>query len=68
MEERRIGFVQFWDRGRGFGFIVPLGGEEPVHVQLKDLEGDCKSLSTDQQVTFVLALGAGRFEARRVRP
>ncbi|MEV3854132.1 cold shock domain-containing protein [Streptomyces sp. NPDC050095] len=67
MSDRSTGFVEFWDRGRGYGFIVPLGGNQPVYVHRDDLEGDCKNLSADQQVTFILHLGHGRFEAKQVR-
>ena len=63
-DDRCTGFVQFWDRGRGYGFIVPLGSDQSVYVH----RDDCKSLSVDQQVTFSLQLGPGRFEAKRVRP
>ncbi|MBO0510730.1 cold shock domain-containing protein [Streptomyces beijiangensis] len=68
MTQSCIGFVQFWDRSRGFGFITPLGSNQPVYVQRDDIEGECQNLSDDQQVSFVLELGPGRFEAKHVRP
>ncbi|MFF4322634.1 cold shock domain-containing protein [Streptomyces sp. NPDC001568] len=68
MDERCIGFVEWYDRATGTGWIVPVGREAPVRVYRDDIEGDCRSLSVDQQVSFTLELGEGRFVARHIRP
>lgn len=62
------GFVQWFDRRRGYGFVIPLGCDEAFFFSRSDIEGECASLSVDQQVSFVLELGDGRFVARRIRP
>ncbi|WP_405497436.1 cold shock domain-containing protein [Streptomyces sp. NBC_00096] len=68
MNERLIGFVEWYDRATGRGSIIPLGSTIPLRVNRADIEGDCKSLSAEQQVTFVIELGPTGFEARQVRP
>lgn len=68
MEPRVKGFVQSYNRERGYGFILPLGETTPVYVEREDIEAEPKVLSEDQQVTFAMELGQGRMEARRVRP
>ena len=68
MEGRSIGFVKSFDRRHGYGFVLPVGSEEPVFFTAEDIEGDTQSLSEGQQVSFVLVLGAGRFEAKHLRP
>ncbi|NEC93008.1 cold shock domain-containing protein, partial [Streptomyces sp. SID12501] len=56
MDERCIGFVEWYDRSTGTGWIVPVGREAPVRVYRDDIEGDCRSLSVDQQVSFTIEL------------
>lgn len=68
MTERCTGFIQSYNRQAGYGFLVPLGDEEPVYFEQADIEDPDKGLSVDQQVTFVLVLGAGRFVAKEIRP
>ncbi|MEU7024835.1 cold shock domain-containing protein [Streptomyces sp. NPDC048717] len=65
--DRSVGFVQSYDRGSGYGFVVAIGSEEPVYFRAEDIEGG-GGLSEGQQVSFVLVLGEGRFEARELRP
>lgn len=65
--DRSVGFVQSFDRGAGYGFVVAIGSEEPVYFRAEDVEGG-DGLSEGQQVSFVLVLGEGRFEARELRP
>ncbi|GHA85529.1 cold-shock protein [Streptomyces termitum] len=67
MDNRTTGFVQSFNRRAGYGFVLPAGSEEPVHFRAEDIEGGVRSLSEGQQVTFVLVLGEGRFEARELR-
>ncbi|MBB6440029.1 cold-shock protein [Streptomyces candidus] len=68
MEERCTGFVQYYNRDRGYGFLVPEGGTDPVYFEREDIEHTCTGLSQDQQVTLTLALGTGRYEAKNSRP
>ncbi|MFD3699097.1 cold-shock protein [Streptomyces sp. NPDC058646] len=68
MEPRVKGFVQSYNRDRGYGFILPLGETTPVFVEAEDIEGDPRVLSEEQQVTFTIELGPGRMTARHVRP
>ncbi|MEU3481474.1 cold-shock protein [Streptomyces sp. NPDC033754] len=67
MEGRSKGFVQSFNRLGGYGFVVPVGSEEQVYFSAADIEGEAQSLSEGQQVTFVLVLGEGRFEAKELR-
>ncbi|MCX5393993.1 cold shock domain-containing protein [Streptomyces sp. NPDC006482] len=67
MEGRSTGFVQSFNRLGGYGFVVPVGSEEQVYFSAADIEGEAQVLSEGQQVTFVLVLGDGRFEAKELR-
>ncbi|MFD0366871.1 cold-shock protein [Streptomyces sp. NPDC059071] len=64
---RSVGFVTSFDRAAGYGFVLPLNSEEPVFFRTDDIEGG-HALSEGQQVSFVLVLGDGRFEAQQIRP
>ncbi|MFD9244773.1 cold shock domain-containing protein [Streptomyces sp. NPDC059556] len=44
-----------------------MGSEEQVYFSAEDIEGEGRSLSEGQQVSFVLVLGDGRFEAKEQR-
>ncbi|MFD7016252.1 cold shock domain-containing protein [Streptomyces sp. NPDC059161] len=68
MSERCEGIVQYFDREKGYGFVVPFGQHDAIHVRREDIEGEPRTLSEGQQVSFVIELGQGRFEARAVRP
>ncbi|WP_332436641.1 cold-shock protein [Streptomyces sp. P9-A4] len=67
VEGRSIGFVHSFNRAGGYGFVVPVGSEEQVYFRAEDIEGGERGLSEGQQVSFVLVLGDGRFEARELR-
>ncbi|MET9609290.1 cold shock domain-containing protein [Streptomyces sp. NPDC006512] len=67
-DERFTGFVQSYNRARGYGFILPLGRQEPVFVTRDALEGPTPSLSEEQQVTFTIEFHEGRLHARHVLP
>ena len=68
MSERCEGIVQYFDREKGYGFVVPMGQRDAIYVRREDIEGETRTLSEGQQVSFVIELGQGRFEARAVRP
>ncbi|WP_329284373.1 cold-shock protein [Streptomyces sp. NBC_00691] len=67
MEGRSKGFVHSFNRAGGYGFVVPVGSEEQVWFSVEDIEGEGRTLSEGQQVSFVLVLGEGRFEAKELR-
>ncbi|MFE0645168.1 cold-shock protein [Streptomyces sp. NPDC058877] len=67
VEGRSKGFVRSFNRLGGYGFVVPVGSEEQVYFSAEDIEGEDRVLSEGQQVTFVLVLGEGRFEAKELR-
>ncbi|MFE3070385.1 cold-shock protein [Streptomyces sp. NPDC101490] len=67
MAGRSKGFVHSFNRAGGYGFVIPVGSGEQVYFRAEDIEGGDRSLSEGQQVTFVLVLGDGRFEARELR-
>ncbi|MFI6421885.1 cold-shock protein [Streptomyces sp. NPDC050842] len=67
MEGRSKGFVQSFNRLGGYGFVVPVDSEEQVYFSAADIEGEVRTVSEGQQVTFVLVLGDGRFEAKELR-
>ncbi|WP_418958298.1 cold-shock protein [Streptomyces tritici] len=67
MEDRSIGFVKSFDRRHGYGFVLPVGSQEPVFFTADDIESDPRTLSEGQQVSFVLVLGPGRFEAKHIQ-
>ncbi|MFK0174363.1 cold-shock protein [Streptomyces xanthochromogenes] len=68
MNERCDGIVQYFDREKGYGFVVPIGHQDGIYVRREDIEGEARTLSEGQHVSFVIELGRGRFEARAVRP
>ncbi|MEE1815505.1 cold shock domain-containing protein [Streptomyces sp. NPDC004288] len=67
MEGRSTGFVQSFNRLGGYGFVVPVGSEEQVYFSAEDIEGEERTVSEGQQLSFVLVLGEGRFEAKEIR-
>ncbi|CAM5320327.1 hypothetical protein GCM10010222_43590 [Streptomyces tanashiensis] len=67
MEGRSKGFVQSFNRLGGYGFVVPVGSEEQVYFSAEEIEGKERTVSEGQQVSFVLVLGDGRFEAKDLR-
>ncbi|MEU9196103.1 cold shock domain-containing protein [Streptomyces hundungensis] len=68
MNERCEGIVQYFDREKGYGFVVPIGRRDGIYVRREDIEGETRTLSEGQRVSFVIELARGRFEARAVRP
>ncbi|MGW2861206.1 cold shock domain-containing protein [Streptomyces sp. NPDC001205] len=68
MSVRCDGIVQYFDREKGYGFVVPIGQRDGIYVRREDIEEEPRTLSEGQQVSFVIELGLGRFEARAVRP
>ncbi|WP_030762767.1 cold-shock protein [Streptomyces griseus] len=67
MDNRTTGFVKSFNRRAGYGFVLPVGSEDPVFFRAEDVEGGVRALSEGQQLSFVLVLGEGRFEARELR-
>ncbi|MFC8585533.1 cold-shock protein [Streptomyces sp. NPDC003444] len=67
MEGRSKGFVHSFNRLGGYGFVVPVGSEDQVWFSAEDIEDESRTVSEGQQVSFVLVLGDGRFEAKELR-
>ncbi|MBB4157536.1 MULTISPECIES: cold-shock protein [Streptomyces] len=67
VEGRSKGFVQSFNRLGGYGFVVPVGSREQVWFSAEDIEDESRTVSEGQQVSFVLVLGDGRFEAKELR-
>ncbi|MCX5205908.1 cold shock domain-containing protein [Streptomyces sp. NBC_00237] len=62
------GLVAYFNRSKGYGFIVPFGQRDQIFVHGADIETDRQVLSEGQTVSFTLELAAHRWEARQVRP
>ncbi|GAA3487172.1 MULTISPECIES: cold shock domain-containing protein [Streptomyces] len=67
MDTRCEGYVEYFNRSGGYGFVVPFGQRDQVFVRSEDVEGDVQVLTEGQHVSFTLELGAGRWEAHHVR-
>ncbi|WP_330328577.1 cold shock domain-containing protein [Streptomyces sp. NBC_00536] len=67
-EARVKGFVQSYNRDKGYGFLVPYGAHDTVYVERADIEADPRVLSEEQQVTFTIEFADGHFVARHVQP
>ncbi|WP_328303398.1 cold shock domain-containing protein [Streptomyces sp. NBC_00435] len=68
MDSRVKGFVQSYNSGNGYGFLVPYGARDTIYVERADIESDPQTLSEEQQVSFTIDFADGRFVARHVQP
>ncbi|MET9698486.1 cold shock domain-containing protein [Streptomyces sp. NPDC006529] len=66
--DRVTGFVQTYNKDRGYGFLVPCGSQDTVYVERADIASEPRTLSEEQQVTFAIEFADGRFVARHVLP
>lgn len=48
------GTVKYFSEAKGYGFIVPDGGGEDIHVEITNIEGD-QALRAGQRVTFTVS-------------
>jgi CspA family cold shock protein len=48
------GIVKYFSQAKGYGFIVPDGGGEDVHVEIANIEGN-QALRAGQRVTFMVS-------------
>lgn len=63
------GTLQSWNDERGYGFIEPAAGGEPVFVHIKDFRHPGERPRPGQRVSFEVAPGReGRKRAVRVEP
>ncbi len=55
MPDRITGTVKWFSRAKGFGFIVPDGGEKDVFVHYSSIAGNgSRNLDEGQRVEFTL--------------
>ncbi len=63
------GVIASWNDARGFGFIEPLQGGDPVFVHIKAFQGGAPRPHAGQRVRFAVEAGpGGRKRACRVEP
>jgi len=64
----KTGLVKFFDRKKGFGFIVPSGGGPDVFVHYSDILGEeeFKTLFDGQNVEYEEASGDKGIKAKNV--
>jgi CspA family cold shock protein len=61
------GQVKWFNDNLGYGFIVPDGGGDEVYVHFSQIEGEYRSLSEGEQVSFELTEGRIGPQATHVR-
>lgn len=64
----RKGLVKFFDRKKGFGFIIPEGGGSDVFVHYSDIQGEeeFKTLFDGQNVEYEEVSGDKGVKAQNV--
>ncbi|MEV7729711.1 hypothetical protein AB0P15_34110 [Streptomyces sp. NPDC087917] len=68
MEQERItGFVQYFNRAEGWGYLVLPGQDNPLRFEHASGSDGCGGLSVDQQVTFIVEFTERGFVARNLR-
>jgi len=66
---KKKGLVKWFDKSKGFGFIVPEGGGSDVFVHYSDItgeEGEYKTLIDGQHVEFEESSGDRGKKAKNV--
>ena len=62
------GVVEWFDRGSGYGYVVPDGGGRHLYVHRTSIAGDLRlTLSGGDRVEFEVAPGRKGEEAQKVR-
>jgi CspA family cold shock protein len=61
------GTVKWFNKDKGFGFIMPDGGGRDVYVDSSHLETPSKTLDDGQRVEFEMSIGRKGPEAIHVK-
>ena len=62
------GTVRWYDKEKGFGFIIPDDGGRDLYIQFSNIETDDHELMDNQRVEYETTLGRKGPEATHVRP
>jgi cold shock protein len=62
-----LGIVRWYDKEKGFGFIIPDGGGKDVYVHSSNIETENNELINFERVEFETTLGRKGPEAIHVR-
>jgi CspA family cold shock protein len=62
------GTLKWFNREKGYGYIMPDNGERDIYVQLSNIETPDNYLVDGQRVEYELAMGRKGPEAIKVKP
>ncbi|MER5418067.1 cold shock domain-containing protein [Streptomyces virginiae] len=66
-EPRTKGLIQTYNADRGYGFVVPYGGQDPVYFKCTAFADGLKVVSEGQQVSFHIVLDGWRHVAEDIQ-
>jgi len=62
------GTIKWYNKDKGFGFIMPDEGGRDVYVQASNVETPDRYLADGQRIEYEIAMGRKGPEAVQVRP